>query len=79
MECGLDFTFIIAGQERIVNDAENVGKIIFQKFCCQVRIDSSKLRKQGVFIPRNNPKTLGQRIGYRPEVFRLEVPQVGCQ
>lgn len=77
MECGLDFTFIIAGQERIVNDAEDVEKIIFPKFRCQVGVDSSKLRKQGVFIPRNNPKALGQSLGNNSSMLRCKCPEVG--
>ena len=86
-ECAPDFVFIISGQKRIVNAAEDVKRIIFIKFCSLDGKNILDLRGQNVRSRGNgvdsflcdHAKTLGQRIGYRPEVFRLEVPQVRCQ
>ena len=37
----------------------------------------AKLRKQGVFIPRNNPKALGQSLGNNSSMLRCKCPEVG--
>lgn len=86
-ECVPDFTLIISGQKRIVNDAEDVKSIIFPILRSLSLKNIPELGAQNVRcggcsvdpVLRDHTEALSQRFGHQPEVFQLEAPQVGCQ